>query len=249
VISSIGWALDNYIENLTLVGAADINAWGNEWNNLLVGNSGNNVLNGNGGIDTMIGGLGNDKFIVDNIADMVTEDVSGGLDWVESSVNWILGDNLENLILTGAASLSGTGNALDNKIYGNSGDNILDGGQGRDNLTGNSGADIFRFSNSPSYGAGGADRILDFSGSSGDRLQISRSAFGITDASASLINTNDSGLNNALRTNNLFVYNASNGHLFYNANGSAGSFGSGGVFAVLTNKPTQLMSDWVGLLS
>jgi Ca2+-binding RTX toxin-like protein len=246
VISSIGWALVSYIENLTLTGANDINAWGNEWNNLLVGNSGNNVLNGNGGLDTMIGGIGDDKYVVDNIADVVVEDISGGLDWVESSVNWIMGSNLENLILTGGANLSGTGNALDNRIKGNIGDNILDGGQGRDNLIGDAGADIFKFSNLPSYGAGNADRILDFSGSSGDRLLISIAAFGITNASASLINTNSTDLANALKTNNLFVYNTSNGHLYHNANGSAGSFGNGGIFAVFTNA-AALQTDWISL--
>jgi RHS repeat-associated protein len=246
VISSIGWALDNYIENLTLTGASDINAWGNEWNNLLVGNSGNNVLNGNGGLDTMIGGIGDDKYVVDNIADVVVEDISGGLDWVESSVNWIMGSNLENLILTGGGNLSGTGNALDNRIKGNTGDNILDGGQGRDNLIGDAGADIFKFSNSPGYGATGADRILDFSGSSGDRLLIGKAAFGIANASASLINTNSTDLANALKTNNLFVYNTSNGHLYHNVNGSAGSFGNGGIFAVLTNT-AALQADWIGL--
>jgi predicted extracellular nuclease len=246
VISSIGWALDNYIENLTLAGDADINAWGNEWNNLLIGNSGNNVLNGNGGIDTMIGGLGDDKYVVDNIADIVTEDIGGGLDWVESSVNWNMGSNLENLVLTGGGNLSGTGNALDNRIKGNTGDNILDGGQGRDNLIGDAGADIFKFSNLPSYGAGGADRILDFSGSSGDRLLIGKAAFGIANASASLINTNSTDLANALKTNNLFVYNTSNGHLYHNANGSAGSFGNGGIFAVFTNA-AALQAGWIGL--
>jgi hypothetical protein len=246
VISSMGWALDNYIENLTLAGDADINAWGNEWNNLLIGNSGNNVLNGNGGIDTMIGGLGDDKYVVDNIADIVTEDIGGGLDWVESSVNWNMGSNLENLVLTGGGNLSGTGNALDNRIKGNTGDNILDGGQGRDNLIGDAGADIFKFSNLPSYGAGGADRILDFSGSSGDRLLIGKAAFGIANASASLINTNSTDLANALKTNNLFVYNTSNGHLYHNANGSAGSFGNGGIFAVFTNA-AALQAGWIGL--
>ena len=246
VISGIGWALGNYIENLTLIGSDNINAWGNEWDNLLIGNDGDNVLNGNGGIDTMIGGLGDDKYIVDSLADIVTEHLNGGLDWVESSVNWVMGSNLENLILTGGANLSGTGNALGNRIKGNIGDNILDGGQGRDNLIGDAGADIFRFSNLPSYGAAGADRILDFSGSSGDRLSISKAAFGITNASASLINTNSLGLANALRTNNLFAYNTSNGYLYHNANGSAGSFGNGGIFAVLTNT-ALLQADWINL--
>jgi hypothetical protein len=42
------------------------------------------------------------------------------------------------------------------------------------------------------------------------------------------------------------VYNTSNGHLYHNANGSAGSFGNGGIFAVLTNA-AALQADWISL--
>ncbi|MCZ8116481.1 MAG: S8 family serine peptidase, partial [Microcystis sp. LE18-22.4A] len=48
------------IENLTLTGSADINATGNDKNNVLTGNSGNNVLDGGVGVDLMDGGDGND---------------------------------------------------------------------------------------------------------------------------------------------------------------------------------------------
>ncbi len=48
------------IENLTLTGSADINATGNDKNNVLTGNSGNNVLDGGVGVDSMDGGNGND---------------------------------------------------------------------------------------------------------------------------------------------------------------------------------------------
>ncbi|MBE5232311.1 MAG: hemolysin, partial [Microcystis aeruginosa PMC 728.11] len=44
------------IENLTLTGSADINATGNDKNNVLTGNSGNNVLDGGVGVDSMDGG-------------------------------------------------------------------------------------------------------------------------------------------------------------------------------------------------
>ena len=43
---------------------------------------------------------------------------------------------LENLTLTGAAAINGTGNALANILTGNAGDNILDGGAGADTLIG-----------------------------------------------------------------------------------------------------------------
>ncbi|MGU3350176.1 beta strand repeat-containing protein, partial [Pseudomonas monsensis] len=56
---------------------------------------------------------------------------------------YTLGANLENLILTGNANINGTGNGLDNVIYGNAGDNILDGGAGVDYLVGGAGNDTY----------------------------------------------------------------------------------------------------------
>jgi Ca2+-binding RTX toxin-like protein len=59
------------VENLTLLGSADINATGNGTTNDLTGNSGNNVLNGGGSPDILSGGPGNDILIggvgVDNV--------------------------------------------------------------------------------------------------------------------------------------------------------------------------------------
>jgi Ca2+-binding RTX toxin-like protein len=52
-----------------------------------------------------------------------------------------LGDNLENLTLTGTTAINGTGNALDNTLTGNTGNNILDGNSGNDTLTGKAGND------------------------------------------------------------------------------------------------------------
>ncbi|RHW18361.1 hypothetical protein D1610_07835 [Sphingomonas gilva] len=51
---------DNDVENLTLLGAANINGTGNASANVLTGNSGNNVLNGMAGADTVLAGDGND---------------------------------------------------------------------------------------------------------------------------------------------------------------------------------------------
>ena len=51
--SSVTYTLSNNIENLTLTGSSNINATGNELNNVIIGNSGTNELSG---------GLGNDIF-------------------------------------------------------------------------------------------------------------------------------------------------------------------------------------------
>jgi len=160
VRASIDHALGTELENLTLLGTA-VSGWGNELANKLVGNAANNHLVGNGGGDTLDGGLGadymeggtgNDTYIVDNVGDEVAELDGGGVDTVKSSVGFTLGDNVENLTLTGTA-IRGGGNDLANKLVGNEGDNIFFGYQGNDTITGGAGKDLM-------YGGEGND-ILD----------------------------------------------------------------------------------------
>lgn len=141
VEAGVSYTLGANIENLVLTGQYDINGTGNNLNNTITGNDGSNVLNGGVGADTMIGGAGLDMYIVDNTNDVIVEEASGGYDMVQASVSYTLGDNLEQLGLTGTASISGTGNALDNTIVGNSGSNRLSGEDGNDDLDGGLGAD------------------------------------------------------------------------------------------------------------
>jgi len=58
--------------------------------------------------------------------------VSTGTDKVSSGVTYTLSANVENLTLTGAAAIIGTGNAQANSITGNVGSNQLNGGAGSD---------------------------------------------------------------------------------------------------------------------
>lgn len=160
VRSSISHALGANLENLVLTGTAAINGTGNELNNLLMGNTGNNILTGGVGVDTLIGnagndrldggagndilqgGQGNDTYVVESAGDSVSESANQGSDTVESSIGHTLGANVENLTLTGAAAINGTGNELDNYLMGNSANNVLTGGAGNDSLDGGAGADI-----------------------------------------------------------------------------------------------------------
>ncbi|MFM6289726.1 MAG: calcium-binding protein, partial [Dolichospermum sp.] len=84
---------DDGVPSLTLNGTSG--------NDILTGGDGNDTLNGGLGIDTLIGGAGNDTYIVDNILDVVTEALNGGIDLIQSSVTYTLGDNVENLTLAG----------------------------------------------------------------------------------------------------------------------------------------------------
>jgi Ca2+-binding RTX toxin-like protein len=110
----------------------------------LVGDAGNDLLDGGAGADLMNGGAGNDSYVVDDVGDVVVESsTTGGTDRVFSSVSFVLGNNLEELVLTGAAGVNGTGNAQANRLSGNSGNNVLDGQAGIDTFAGGAGDDTY----------------------------------------------------------------------------------------------------------
>ena len=143
VQSSIAWTLAANIENLTLTGTAALNGTGNALANTMVGNAGANVLDGGMGADTLRGGAGNDNYIVDSTSDVIAENANEGTDIVQSSVSWTLGTNVENLTLTGAVAVNGTGNTLANAIVGNIAGNVINGGAGADTMRGGAGNDTY----------------------------------------------------------------------------------------------------------
>jgi Ca2+-binding RTX toxin-like protein len=133
VQSSATFTLAANVDNLTLTGAAAVNATGNTDNNTLIGNSADNILDGGAGADILIGGMGNDVYIVDNSLDVVTEaSYEGASDTVRSSISYTLVANVENLTLTGGLAIDGTGNSLDNVLTGNGAGSTLAGGAGND---------------------------------------------------------------------------------------------------------------------
>ncbi len=144
---------------------------------------------------------------------------------------------------TGADTLRGLGG--NDTLRGLAGGDILDGGAGRDQLTGGAGADRFRFSVGSGFGQVNADRITDFNRAHGDRIEISRQAFGLgagTSVSFQSVNT-DQSLNQALAGGSLFVHDQRDGSLLFNQNGTAAGFGNGGLFATLTGGSALQASD------
>ena len=166
VETSLSYALEPgaEVENVTLVGAAAINGTGNALNNVLTGNSGANTLTGLAGNDRLVGGLGNDtmiggagddSYVVNVPTDVVTELANEGTDTVEAAFSDTLDSNVENLLLTGASAINGTGNTANNTLTGNSAVNTLAGNDGNDTLLGNAGNDTLQGGNGDDRLAGG----------------------------------------------------------------------------------------------
>jgi serralysin len=191
--NNVGIAYGAIIENAiggsgndTLMGNSVANVLtGNAGNDMIAGGAGDDTLDGGTGSDTMLGGIGDDLFIVGETDDVVTELAGEGLDTVSASINYTLGDNVENLTLTGSAK-TGTGNTLDNVIVGNAlanallggaGNDRLAGGDERDFLTGGAGSDTFvaELNSTKKSGKSGTfstDTILDFV-SGTDKIDLS----------------------------------------------------------------------------
>jgi Ca2+-binding RTX toxin-like protein len=150
VLASISFTLNTatptyQIENVTLKGAASINASGNALDNTLIGNNGNNTLNGSSGNDYLAGGGGNDTYIIEVATDVVTELAGQGNDTVNANFAYSLTTDVaevENLTLYGGLAINGEGNAVANIIIGNIAVNTLSGLAGNDTLDGGVGADL-----------------------------------------------------------------------------------------------------------
>jgi Ca2+-binding RTX toxin-like protein len=238
---------------------------GSKGNDTIYGFAGNDTLNGGLGADLMLGGAGNDIYTVDNIGDQVRETTSpfnttnaGGTDTVRSSVNFALGQFVEHLTLTGAKAISGTGNALGNRLTGNdaanrlsglagndllnggAGNDTLNGGPGVDTLSGGAGQDSFVF-NAP---FGSADRITDFLAVD-DTVSLENGIFSslATTGPLAAANFRASAEGVAADSNDFILYDTDSGALYYDADGNGA--GTAVLFATLTGAPTISNADFI----
>jgi Ca2+-binding RTX toxin-like protein len=217
VRSTVNWALGADIEKLYLLGTA-ANGTGNAISNYIYGNSTANLIDGQGGADRLYGYDGNDTYVVDSSGDLIFEvSAAGGTDTIQSSVNHTLATNVENLTLTGAATINGTGNTLANVIVGNTGVNFLDGKLGGDTLTGGLGNDQFLFTTT--LGASNVDTITDFSVPN-DTIRLDDTIFTGLIAGSYITAAQFAIGASATDSSDRVIYNSATGALLFDADGN-----------------------------
>ena len=150
VIRSLNFSKYANVEGLTYTGTAAARLDGNVASNQILSNNatgsdtlygyaGNDTLSGGAGNDAMYGGVGNDSYVV-NVGDLVYENAGEGVDTLRGTISSIntttaganFATTMENLVYTGAAGATLTGNAMNNLIQGGSGTDTLAGGAGND---------------------------------------------------------------------------------------------------------------------
>ncbi|WP_051412793.1 type I secretion C-terminal target domain-containing protein [Methylophilus sp. 5] len=198
VLSSVSFALNYNVENLTLTGTENIDGYGNELNNTIRGNTGNNRLSGGGdGSDTLIGGAGNDIYEVTYLfastakpvtQDSVIESLNAGIDSIILSAagnnglmnKYLMPVNVENLNANNTYAVFShlIGNNLANYIIGNDYSHIFDGGAGVDTLVGGDLSDTYIVDLVANLNAGVTTAALqdsiieDVSGTGSDTIQL-----------------------------------------------------------------------------
>ena len=129
----------------------------------------------------------------------------------------------DSYFITGSAfDDSLVGGAVNDTLVGGEGKDTLVGGAGIDSLVGGAGADNFVF-NSPSEGF---DWILGFNSSQGDVINVSATGFagGLTAGPLGAAQFRfGPGINTAANADQRFIYNTSNGALWFDVDGVGGA--------------------------
>ncbi|MEH1837914.1 MAG: calcium-binding protein [Nostoc sp.] len=142
------------------------------------------------------------------------------------------------------------GGSGDDILIGGEGNDTLVGGFGNDTLIGGVGSDRFLYNTDAAFALSGVgvDAIADFNSCEADKIILDKTTFSAITSTpgTGFSNANDFKITSSAATSTAkIIYDAVSGQLFYNQNGSAAGFGSGGLFATLTGSPTLSGSDFV----
>jgi Ca2+-binding RTX toxin-like protein len=156
-----------------------------------------------------------------------------------------LGANQENLVLTGATAINGTGNTLNNTLTGNSANNVLNGRAGDDTLTGGLGKDFFVF-NAALNASTNIDTLTDYSAAA-DTIRLENAIFTSLTTTGALNAANFVVGTSAADANDFLIYDNSTGALYYDAdaNGAGATVQFATVFSSGTTPASLSAAEFV----
>ncbi|CAD5966035.1 Thermitase [Planktothrix agardhii] len=244
---------------------------GNTANNILNGSSGADQLKGGTGNDTYV--VDNTGDVVTELASQGTDLIQSSVTYTlpanvenltltgttaingtgNTLANTVTGNTANNILNGGTGNDNLIGGSGTDQLLGSDGNDSLSGDAGNDTLTGGLGADKFIYNTNAAFTttAVGVDTITDFNISQTDQIVLDKTTFtsissaagtGFSVASEFAKVTTDALA--ATRAADI-VYNSTTGGLFYNQNGTAPGFGTGGKFLTLTNKPVLTATQFL----
>ena len=166
-IATIGGVAEDVVRDFEIV-------YSGSGADILTGDALANLFRGGGGADVLDGGGGIDAADYRDKLSAVSVTLRGAGDAVVK-VGGAAEDTLRNIegIYGGNGSDALAGDALDNQFYGGLGNDLLRGAGGADLLNGGAGADRFIFVAVGDSTLAAYDRIVDFNGAEGDRIDLS----------------------------------------------------------------------------
>jgi Ca2+-binding RTX toxin-like protein len=199
----------------------------------------------NQGNDTIISSI---SYNLDRNVENLTLIGSGNLTGAGNVLNNLLIGNDQVNILNGLAGNDAIyGEGGNDQLIGGMGNDTLSGGEGADTLLGSGGANCFildDFDEMLSPSSSGVDTLRDFQAGV-DKIQLQRSSFTALTTNigsplkiSEFAKVTDDAL--AATSSGLIVYSQSSGRLFYNSNGAAIGYGTGGEIAILSERPSNL---------
>lgn len=209
------------------------------------------------GNDTIDGGAGIDQINFSAapaavVADIAAGAASGGGTVVFTGIERLVGSNFNDRLAGGAGNdiLEGgpggndslTGRAGNDRLVGGTGDDTLSGGTGKDTMTGGAGADSFVFD---AMGTANSDRATDFVAGTDDVL-LENAVFTALGAAGAFAAGDGrfwaaAGATSGHDANDRVIYNATNGNLYYDADGSGA--GASQLVATLNGAPALAATD------
>ena len=224
-------------------GAGDDTVYAYGGDDFVSGGDGNDTMYGGDDRDQMYGGDGSDFIAGENHTDFIYGNEGRDKLYGGDDNDYLYGEEGNDLL---------SGDRGNDKLRGGDNNDVLIGGIGNDTLMGGSGNDIFLYNTKAAFNinAIGIDTIEDF-GVDRDRIYLDKTTFttissqagyGFSKTSEFAVVNNDSQV--ATSTARI-VFSKRTGNLFYNQNGAAFGFGSGGHFAILADVDVLKESDFV----